>query len=88
MGLATLFKEPPTMTSPKRTPREQLLTTLPEQEREAMAPLSDSTIREVVAEGERDYVIVKFGFTSFCASGSSRRPASRHTFDSRTRRVA
>jgi hypothetical protein len=33
------------MPAPTRTLREQLLTTLPEQERNAIAPLSDATIK-------------------------------------------
>ena len=49
------------MTTPKRTPREELLTTLSEQEREAIAPLSDATIRKVVAQGERDREAVSAG---------------------------
>ena len=49
------------MTTPKRTPREELLTTLSEQERAAIAPLSEATIRKAVAEGERDRQAVSEG---------------------------
>ena len=49
------------MTTPKRTAREELLTTLSEQERAAISPLSESTIRKAVAEGERDREAVSAG---------------------------
>jgi hypothetical protein len=49
------------MPAPKRTPREELLTTLSLQEREAVAPPSDATIQKVVAEGERDREAVSAG---------------------------
>lgn len=51
----------PTMTTPKRTPREELLTTLSAEERAALVPLSESTIRTAIAEGERDRVAVSAG---------------------------
>jgi hypothetical protein len=49
------------MTTPKRTPREELLTTLSDEERAALVPLSASTIRKAVAEGERDCAAVSVG---------------------------
>ena len=49
------------MPAPTRTLREQLLTTLPEQERNAIAPLSDATIKKAVAQGERDREAVSGG---------------------------
>jgi hypothetical protein len=49
------------MTTPKRTPREELLVTLSEEERRALAPLSEATIRKAVAEGEQDRAAVSAG---------------------------
>jgi hypothetical protein len=59
------------MTTPKRTPREELLTTLSEEERASLAPLSEATIQKAVVEGERDRVAVR------SSTGAPSRPSSR-----------